>query len=108
AIYDWAETAIASGWQKQGEEKVWPYSWSPIVDWKNLPAPNHYYGKSDLGTIGRLNDGLNFVVSNIQRILKHHAHPKTVATGIGASGIEETAIDGLWAIDKDTAKVYTV
>lgn len=106
-IYNFSE--IATGrWQAVGDPETWSYSWPPIIDWKNLPAPNNYYGKSDIGTIGRLNDGVNFVASNTQRILKHHAHPKTIASGVGANGIEATSIDGLWAIPSHEAKVYNL
>jgi len=98
---------VSGRWELTSED-VWAYSWPPIIDWKNLPAPNQYYGKADVGKIGRLNDGLNFLLSNMQRILKHHAHPKTIATGVGASGIEATAVDGLWAIGAAEAKVYNL
>lgn len=86
-------------------EDVWDYKWPPIVDWKNLPNPKSYYGKSDIGGKGRLNDGLNLTASNVQRILKHHAHPKTVVTGARVEDILTTSIDSLWSIPSADAKV---
>jgi hypothetical protein len=85
---------------------AWPYSWAPIIDWKNLPKPNQFYGAPDLGKTGqRLNDSLNFTASNIQRILKHHATPKTVGTGFSASEMAEADIGGLWVIRNENAKI---
>lgn len=61
----------------------WPYAWPPIVDCQNLPLPNVYYGLSDLEPdVLQLNHNIDFVLSNIQRIIRFHAHPKTWAKGV--------------------------
>jgi hypothetical protein len=85
----------------------WDYPFSPMVDWQNLPNRRSFYGKSDLRSID-LNDNINFTASNIGRILKFHAHPKTVLTGGTPDSIKQTSVDGLWAIDSDTAKVFNL
>lgn len=90
-------------WERIRED-VWPFEFAPIVDGQNLPDPMGYYGVSDLDALD-LNDSINFTASNIGRILKFHAHPKTVATGVSVDQIKATSIDGLWAIDSETAKV---
>jgi len=66
---------------------IWPHPWPPIVDGQNLPAPNEFFGKSDLEDAD-LNDAINFAASNILRILRFHAHPKTVGRGLRASDID--------------------
>lgn len=76
----------------QSDAEVWDYAWPPIFHAQNLPNPNCYWGLSDLedDTIG-INSALNFVVSNINRILRHHAHPKTWGKGFTADQMEAAA-----------------
>ena len=87
-----------------GELIVWQFPFAPIVDWQNMPNQDGYYGQSDLVNIG-INDAVNFVASNINRILKYHAHPKTVGVGLEAEQIKETAVDGFWSISNPEAKI---
>lgn len=89
------------------QEKVWPWAWPPIVDWQNLPEPEEYYGEGDLLN-AELNDVVNFVASNNNRIIKFHGHPKTVGTGVRAEDIKETAVDGFWAIPNQQANVFNL
>ncbi|MCJ7527674.1 MAG: phage portal protein [Methyloceanibacter sp.] len=66
------------------EETIWPYPFPPIHHWKNLPAAGSCYGRSDLSEdVIALQDGVNFVASNINKILRYHAHPKTWGRGFG-------------------------
>lgn len=92
-----------SNWILTGES-VWPWPFAPLVDWQNLPNPEGYYGEPDLSNAG-LNDAVNFVASNINRILTHHAHPKTMGFGLQANQIQETAVDGFWAIPNGEARI---
>jgi hypothetical protein len=92
-----------SDWRLVGES-VWPWPFAPLVDWQNLPNPEGYYGEPDLTGAG-LNDAVNFVASNINRILSHHAHPKTMGFGLEANQIQETAVDGFWAIPNAEARI---
>lgn len=75
----------------------WPYDWCPIVDTQNLTLPNVYYGMADIeeDTL-ELNHATNFSLSNLQRILRYHAHPKTWGRGFTAQqfniGADETII----------------
>lgn len=66
------------------QETTWHYPWAPIVHCQNLPCPNAFHGYSDLEpSVLHVNNALNFVVSNTGRIIRFHAHPLTVATGVG-------------------------
>lgn len=86
------------------QELMWGFPWAPIVDWQNLPDPEEYYGDPDL-VRPELNDALNFVASNTMRIIKHHGHPKTIGTGMRASEVQETAVDGFWSVPNPDAKI---
>lgn len=68
---------------------VWQYAWPPIIDCQNLPLANSYYGMSDIeDDVIDLNKSLNFIASNIRRIIRFHAHPKTWATGVTAKDVK--------------------
>lgn len=90
-------------------DDAWPHPYPPIVDWKNAPKPFDYYGRSDLGdaTI-RKNDAANFVASDIQKILYHHAGPQTVITGGGLPADWASGPDKVIELDDPEAKVYNL
>jgi len=99
-IRELRRTGFATTWEVVSEV-VWGWDFPPILDWQNLPNPGGYYGRSDLVNPG-LNDQANFVASNMNRILKYHAHPRTLVFGIQADQIQDTSVDNMWAIlDKD-------
>ncbi len=95
------------GW-KEVKREPWPYPWCGVLTWKNLPAPNEFYGEPDIPQDGIvLQDGVNFSASNIQRILRYHAHPKTVATGI-KNGNFVVGPDDMAMFPSETAKVFNL
>ena len=85
----------------------WPYSWAPVLTWKNLPNPGLFYGLSDLEN-AELNDSVNFIASNIKRIIRLHAHPRTIGTGMRASEVQKTAVDAFWTIPNPDAKIFNL
>ena len=89
------------------ETTPWPYDWPPILTWQNLPNPLRVYGLSDLEA-APLNDSVNMVASNTNRILRFHAHPRTIGVGVMAADVESTAIDNFWAIPNPEAKVFNL
>lgn len=93
-------------WELSGEVR-WGFPWPPIVEWQNLPDPEEYYGDPDL-VRPELNDALNFLASNTMRILKFHAHPKTVATGMQAKDVQETGVDGFWSVPNPEARIQNL
>lgn len=75
-------------WETVGTPAVWKFPWSPIFHCQNLPAPNCYYGLSDLEEhVVTVNNALNFVVSNMARIIRLHAHPKSYGRGFQAKDL---------------------
>jgi hypothetical protein len=95
-ITDQVSRADSTQWVTTAET-TWPYPWPPIIDCQNLPNANEYWGLPDLTEdILQLNDGINFVLSNLTRIIRIHAHPKTWGRGFTAQqlsiAVDETIV----------------
>jgi len=94
-------------WVTVGQPLIVP--WRPIIDWQNLPNPRGYYGRPDLSDYERLlNDAVNFTASNVARILKYHAHPRTIIIGGRSSDVVSTSVDGVFTIPNPDAKVMNL
>lgn len=81
----WDEIYKAGKWEKLTEPSLWPFEWPMILHGKNLPNPNSFYGLSDLEDAD-LNDAINLVASNINRISRIFAHPVLWSYGFGRDG----------------------
>lgn len=102
-IYDLSRDKY-SKWQVD-DESEWLYSWPPIYGWKNLPNPNEFYSVSDIDHAD-LNDKINFIASNTNRILQKHAHPRTILLGASLGDVEvKDEIGGILAINKPAGEV---
>lgn len=88
-------------------EALWPYTFAPVFWCQNRPNPIGVWGISDLEEAD-INDAINFTASNISRILRYHAHPRTIGTGFNASELMNTAVDQFWSISKSDAKVFNL
>lgn len=79
-----------AGWTDlEGSPLSWPYPWPPIHDGPNMVQPNIYWGKADLRLdLIHLNDVINFVLSNMNRIGYFYAHPRDIFFGVRGSDIE--------------------
>ena len=104
-IRGWRRQSLGR-WELQSEE-LWPYSWAPVLTWQNFPNPGKVYGLSDLES-AELNDAVNMVASNVNRILRFHAHPRTIGLGVMPSDVQTTAISDFWAIPAKDAKVFNL
>lgn len=80
-------------------EAIWEWPWAPILTWKNLPNPNEFYAPSEIDHAD-LNDKINFIASNINRILQKHAHPRTIGMGFTLGEILRDEVGGLITINK--------
>lgn len=89
------EKWIKDRWVADSPLEIWPFEWSFVIGGKNLPNPNSYYGCSDLEDAD-LNDAINQVASNLNRIVRIFAHPVIWGSGFGAN-----------ALDVDVSKVIT-
>ncbi len=89
-------------------ETVWPWNWPPVVDCQNLPSPNEYYGIPDVeGDVIALNDAINFVLSNMARIVRFHAHPKTWGKGFSAKQLS-VAVDETIVLPSPEAELHNL
>ncbi len=89
-------------------EAVWPWSWPPIADCQNLPSPNEYYGIPDVEQdVIDLNDAINFVLSNMARIIRFHAHPKTWGKGFTANQLK-VAVDETIVLPSPDAELHNL
>lgn len=89
--------------------EIWPYPLSPIVDWPHLVQSNKYYGKGE-ATLDQmnLNNSINRITSDMARILRFHAFPKTIGIGMNAEDIQETAVDGFWTTENPEAEIFNL
>lgn len=107
--------AVGDFWCKDKDKKrdwkissgpwAWPWRWSPIISGPNIEAPWGEYGYSDLEDITGINNAINAAITNYGKILRHHAHPKTVGIGFTADDISATEIGSLWTIPNENAKI---
>jgi hypothetical protein len=84
-IEEWRADQATSGKWTLTSSQAWEYEFPPIVHWQNLPQAGDCYGQSDVEDIIELQDRVNFLASNISRIIRYHAHPKTWGRGVGAT-----------------------
>lgn len=103
-ITDYVSYGMSKTWE-QVDTVTWPYPWCPVFHAQNLPAPNEFWGRSDLeADIVEVNSAINFVMSNTGRILRFHAHPKTWGKGFTAKEFN-AAVDGLTILPSKDASL---
>lgn len=74
---------------REAESVLWPFAWSPVHHCQNYVDPNVFWGMSDIEPdVIALNKSINFALSNISRILRFHAHPKTWGKGFNADQLK--------------------
>jgi hypothetical protein len=106
-IVDQVSRPDSGVWETLAETR-WPWAFSPIVHNQNLPVPNEFYGRSDLeDDVLALNRGRNFVLSNMARIIRFHAHPKTYTKGIGGAKLN-VDVDGTINLPSKDSEIGTV
>ncbi len=81
-INDYEATRSTGGQWVLVDSVQWPYKFPPIIHWQNLPAAGQIYGMSDIEDVIELQDRINFIASNISKIIRYHAHPYKYASGI--------------------------
>ena len=69
------------------KDERWPYAWPPILHTQNLPCPGTIYGQADIDEVA-LQDAINYLASKMQKIIRYHAHPKTIGRGFKATDMQ--------------------
>ena len=83
-----ASSATGGQWELMSSE-IWPYEFSQILHFQNLPAADDVYGMPDLtDDLICLQDKINFNISNENKINRLYAHPQQVGYGIGGDNKE--------------------
>lgn len=103
---EYANTATGGRWALLYDPIDWLYPFPPIVHWQNQPIAGSVYGRSDIGDVVDLQDRVNFVASNISKIIRYHAHPKTWGRNtMGASDKQSWGADEMVIFKGDNALV---
>lgn len=91
-VTDYISTAKRAEWVQTAQE-TWPYSWSPLQHWQNLPS-NGAYGEPDItdDVIG-LQDKINFVTANTLKIVRYYAHPMRIGRNIQSQDVIDMGPD---------------
>lgn len=90
------------GWVSAGPPTLWPYEFAPVFECKNLPKANEFYGRADLSKyVLSLCFYIARVDSLINKIIRAHASPKPVATGIQKQLLEIGTEQILFLPDKE-------
>lgn len=83
------------------DETAWGHPYAPVLDCQNLPAPNTYYGRSDLEpAILDLLEQLESVASDMRRMVRLMGHPIPVFLGTSIEKIQgiDVAIGNMLAV----------
>jgi len=97
-----------SPWLQVGPTVKWDYRWPPIADCQNLVVPNQYWGMADLEEpVVDVISSLQFMLSNLNKIIRIHANPKTHAKGLTPDLVSEIQIspDGVIALPDPEAEL---
>jgi len=107
-IVDEVSRMDAATWQTVGTT-AWPHPYPPISACQNLPSPNEWWGISDIeDDVLGLNAQAGFTISNTQRIIRYHASPQSVATGVGPKGEISRDVDGVVVLPNPDAKLWNL
>lgn len=95
-------------WTPITDEFEWAYDWCPIHHNQNLPAPNEFYGASDLEPdVLALIQALQAIAGYSRKLTRHRGHPLPYVTGEQAERIESlnVALGRLLVIPDPNANV---
>ena len=106
-IREYIENAVGR-WDLISEE-LWEYPFPPVVHWQNLPLAGNCYGKADVTPdVIELQDRINFVASNISKIIRYHAHPKTWGRASGSGEKQSWGADEMVIFPSDQAMIQNL
>lgn len=105
-IVDEESDAATTRWTVTGTTR-WLYPWPPVIDTKNLPRPNQYWGRPDVDVdLLRLQDAINAVGSDARRVSRLLGHTQVWASGV--QGDDLSADPGEAILLPDDAKMGVV
>ncbi len=104
-ITNYTRKGDSGNWMQKGVLQEWNYPFPPVFTCQNHIDPNEAWGLPSLSPdLIEMNKVLNFILSNIARIIKYHGHPKTWVKGIRAGQIQ-IAVDETVVLESDNAAI---
>ena len=107
-----SEKSDSTGWKwVVTGTSIWDKDFPPIHHWQNLPDPTAVTGDPDItDDLINLQDATNRNASNINKIIRYHAHPKTTFTGVSPESIKKigSGPDEAVVISEENAKVFNL
>lgn len=94
-------------WQEiPGSPKTWEFDFPPMDHWQNLPDPKSVYGQPDLTPdIQHVQDRINFIASNISKLIRLYAHPMRFANQIGDFKVMDIGPDKMVIFETPDGKI---
>ena len=88
-------------WQETARVE-WAYSFPPIVHWQANTNPSSVYGEPDItDSVLILQDKINFIASNIAKIIRNQAHQRIWGKNIGTTEKVDWGVDQLFKFGGD-------
>lgn len=88
-IQHWTKEGEHGPWMAAGDSIPWPYSFPPLFPCQNLPKPHDFWGYPDIvKSLVGVNDALNLLQSNTNRVNKFYGQPILYANGTGEQIID--------------------
>jgi hypothetical protein len=79
-VVDYESAQVTGNRWVEVNRMTWAYTWPPIIHWQSNPSTDSQYGEPDIsGSFEALQDRVNFVASNVSKIIRLYAHPQTIA-----------------------------
>ena len=84
------------------DRAVWGWAFPPILHWQNNPNPSSVYGEPDItDSVLILQDKINFVASNIAKIIRNQAHQRIWGKNIGTTEKVDWGVDQMFKFSGD-------
>jgi hypothetical protein len=107
-VTDYIAGAMTQGQWQMTDQQAWGWEFAPIVHWQNMPSVSSAYGQPDItDDLIALQDRINFIASNISKIIRFAAHPVRIGKGVGTAETMEMGVDKMLKIPRD-ADIYNL
>ncbi len=107
-IHDYIEGDNGT-WIEMNTPVLWNYSFPPILPFKNLPNAGSPYGKPDITPdVLHLQDAINRVVSNANKVLRLMAHQRLFGKMFGSASRVDVGPDSILNSDNPDADLKSL
>ena len=107
-IHDYIE-GDNGGWLEMNAPVLWDYEFPPILPFKNLPNAGSPYGKPDITPdVLHIQDAINRVTSNANKVLRLMAHPRLFGKMFGNASKVDIGPDSILNSDNPEADLKSI